>query len=187
MPAAAAKTDAVESLAENHRRFLAFLERRVGSRETAEDLLQDAFVKGLAKVRDLRNGESATAWFYRLLRNALVDHYRRRGAEERALERMAAETRDGAASLDAELMEAACSCVGRLVGTLKPEYADALRRVDLAEGSVGDYARAASLTPGNAAVRLHRARKALKKQVEKVCGTCAEHGCQDCRCRAQSA
>ena len=64
----------------NHARFLRFLEPRVGSREAAEDVLQAAFVKGLRKADDLRQGESAVAWFYRLLRNALIDHHRRRAA-----------------------------------------------------------------------------------------------------------
>jgi RNA polymerase sigma-70 factor (ECF subfamily) len=54
--------------------------------------------------------------------------------------------------------------------------------VDLEGGSVGDYARKAGITPNNASVRLHRAREALRKQVEKTCGTCATHGCLDCTC-----
>jgi RNA polymerase sigma-70 factor (ECF subfamily) len=63
----------------------------VGSREAAEDILQEAFVRGMGRADALREDESAVAWFYRLLRNAVVDHYRRRGAEERALARFAAE------------------------------------------------------------------------------------------------
>jgi RNA polymerase sigma-70 factor (ECF subfamily) len=31
---------------------------------------------------------------------------------------------------------------------------------------------------------VHRARKALRQQVEKACGTCAEHGCLDCHCKS---
>jgi hypothetical protein len=51
--------DVVAALVEHHRRFRDFLERRVGSRATAEELLQAAFVKGLEKGGELRNGESA--------------------------------------------------------------------------------------------------------------------------------
>ncbi|MGZ7100373.1 MAG: RNA polymerase sigma factor, partial [Candidatus Angelobacter sp.] len=40
-----------------------------------------------------------------------------------------------------------------------------------------------SITAENAAVRVHRARKALRRQVELPCGTCAEHGCLDCHCQ----
>jgi len=72
---AAAEREPVEVLVENHREFLAFLERRVGSREVAEDLLQEAFVRSLDKV-PLDANESAVAWFYRVLRNAVIDHYR---------------------------------------------------------------------------------------------------------------
>jgi RNA polymerase sigma-70 factor (ECF subfamily) len=40
-----ATPEVVAVLVENHRKFLAFLERRVGSRDIAEDILQDAFVR----------------------------------------------------------------------------------------------------------------------------------------------
>ena len=74
---------AIAALVENHRRFLAFLERRVGSRAVAEDILQSAFVRGIEKGDTIRDAESSVAWFYRLLRNAVVDHWRRRGAAGR--------------------------------------------------------------------------------------------------------
>jgi RNA polymerase sigma-70 factor (ECF subfamily) len=181
----AAAPDALRVLVDSHRRFLAFLERRVGSRETAEDLLQEGFARALERADTLRDEESAVAWFYRLLRNAVIDHHRRRGAEDRALAWVAGATADDAApGPDEELHAAVCGCVGDLVGTLKPEYGAALKRVELDGASVGDYAREAGITANNAAVRLHRARAALRRQVVKSCGTCAEHGCLDCACGA---
>jgi RNA polymerase sigma-70 factor (ECF subfamily) len=173
-------------LVDNHRKFLAFLERRVGSREVAEDILQEAFVRGIERGDSIRDQESATAWFYRMLRNALVDHYRKRGAEARALQGLAAGADAVEPSPDEGLMETACDCVRSLVGTLKDEYADAIRRVDLGGAAVKDYAAEAGITPNNAAVRVHRAREALRRQVVRVCGTCATHGCLDCRCRGTS-
>lgn len=62
----------VEALAESHQQFLGFLERRVGDRALAEDLLQAAYVKGIERGSQIRGEESAVAWFYRLLRNARV-------------------------------------------------------------------------------------------------------------------
>jgi RNA polymerase sigma-70 factor (ECF subfamily) len=172
----------VAALVENHRRFLAFLQRRVGSREAAEDILQDAFVRGIERGGQLADAQSATAWFYRLLRNALVDHWRRKAAERRAVDRAALFTEDTSAAADEELMEAVCGCAALLADTLKPEYADALRRVDLGGASVKSYAETAGITANNASVRLFRARAALLKQVQSSCGTCAEHGCVDCSC-----
>jgi RNA polymerase sigma factor (sigma-70 family) len=172
--------DVVETLVSNHRQFLAFLERRVGSREVAEDILQEAFVRGLDS-KSLGSAESATAWFYRALRNATVDHYRRRGAEARVLEQVAAETEEEVAP-DVELLDTVCSCVTSLLSTLKPEYASAIQRVELDEIPVRDYAVEQGMTANAAGVRLFRAREALKRRLIQSCGTCADHGCLDCRC-----
>ena len=124
-------------LVENHREFLRFLERRVGRRDLAEDILQDAFARGLDKLATLRDGEAAVP---------------------------------------------VCRCVARLAETLKPEYADALRRIEVDGVAVKDFAEEQGISPSNAAVRVFRAREALRRQVAASCGTCAEHGCVACTC-----
>ena len=172
-----------EVLVANHRRFLSFLARRVRSREIAEDILQDAFVRGITKAPDIRDDEAITAWFYRVLRNAVIDHYRRQGAEQRAYEHVLAESDDRVTPSDTEMFEEVCGCVRDLIGTLKPEYASAIQRVDLEGAPVKTFADEQGITPNNAAVRLHRAHQALKKQVTEACGTCVEHGCYRCECK----
>jgi len=180
-----ASPEVVAVLVENHRRFLAFLERRVGSRDVAEDILQDAFVRGLARARQLRDRESVVAWFYRTLRNALTDHWRRRGSERKVFEELVASSA-AEPSIDPELMQTVCECATALLDTLKPEYAEALRRVDLDGLAVKQFAQENNLSPNNASVRLFRAREALRRHVERCCGTCAEHGCLDCACGASA-
>ena len=175
--------DVLRALVDNHARFLAFLQRRVASREEAEDILQSAFVRGLERGAALRNEESATAWFYRLLRNALVDHYRRRDVETRALAELRAAPEP---TVDQELMRTVCECVASLAETLKPEYAAALRRVEVDGATLRAFAEEQGITPNNAGVRLHRARLALRRQLAQSCGTCATHGCLDCQCRADA-
>jgi RNA polymerase sigma-70 factor (ECF subfamily) len=175
--------DVAQVLVDNHRRFLAFLQRRVASREIAEDILQDAFVRGITKASPMADSESIVAWFYRVLRNAIIDHYRHAGAEERAYAQLWAETEDSVTPSDSELFETVCACIQDLVGTLKPEYAATIRRVDLEGVTVKTFAAEEGITPNNAAVRLHRAHQALKRQVIESCGTCAEHGCYRCECK----
>ena len=170
-------------LLENHARFLAFVERRVGSRDEAEDILQEAFVRSLDRASSLRDSASATAWFYRVLRNSLTDYYRRQDSRGRAITRLTAET-DATVEPDAELEAVVCACILSLVETIKPEYGAAIRRVDLEGVSVRDYAEESGITPSNAGVRLHRAREALRKQVARTCGTCLKHECLDCTCQA---
>ncbi|HEY0137429.1 MAG TPA: RNA polymerase sigma factor [Nannocystis sp.] len=173
---------AVARLVANHREFLGFLENRVGSRALAEDILQDAFIRGIGKLQSLREDESAVAWFYRVLRNAVIDHHRRHEVADRRLAALAAEL--DTSEPDDEVRGAVCQCVARLADNLKPEYAEALRRIEVDGVAVKDYAAEAGITSNNAAVRVFRAREALKKQVVRSCGTCADHGCLDCTCSA---
>jgi RNA polymerase sigma-70 factor (ECF subfamily) len=175
------QTDVVAALVANHREFLAFVQRRVGDRALAEEILQDAFVRNLEKLDEVR--DTAIGWFYRVLRNAIIDHRRRAEVAGRRLEAFAAEPSDADAR-DEELHRVVCKCVADLAGTLKREYASALRRIEVDGVSVKDYAEEAGITPGNAGVRVFRAREALRKQVQRSCGTCAEHGCLDCTCGA---
>ncbi len=175
--------DVMPALLENRERFLAFLERRTGRRDVAEEILQDAFMRGLERGGALREGESVVAWFYRLLRNALVDRARRRGAEARALARAASEPEPEPEAPDAALHGAVCACVGEVITTLKPEYAAALASVEMGGRTVREFAEAAGVTPNNAAVRLHRAREALRERLVESCGACTEHGCLQCDCR----
>lgn len=173
----------LDHLLESRRQFLSFIQGRVESREVAEDILQAAFVKGIEKGGALRDEETVVAWFYRLLRNAIIDHYRRRGALERATEALVRELEthvEPEESFKGEI----CGCVSGLLESLKPEYRDAIRAVDLEEQPLAVLAGRAGITSNNAAVRIHRARDALRKQVTVACGMCATHGCLDCHCKS---
>jgi RNA polymerase sigma-70 factor (ECF subfamily) len=171
----------LDRLVGNHREFLGFLERRLGNRAEAEDILQEAFVKGVERADSVRDGESVVAWFYRTLRNAVIDHHRRRGAAGRALDAFARELEEAVEPL-ADLTHSVCECVRSLSSTLKPEYAEALQRIDVEGMSVHGYAAEIGIEANNAGVRVYRAREALRKRVKTSCGTCAEHGCLDCTC-----
>jgi RNA polymerase sigma-70 factor, ECF subfamily len=181
-PARSLSPEAVAQLVEAHREFLAFLERRVESRAAAEDILQTAFARGLERGAGVQD-EKVVAWFYRVLRNSVIDHYRHRSASARAMEAWGREFTE-IQEPDAVLRQEICQCVSSLVATLKEEYQQALRVVDLEDGKLSDLAQQSGITAENAAVRVHRARKALRRQLERACGTCAEHGCFDCRCNA---
>lgn len=180
-------TDTVTTtLVAQHRRFLAFLEKRVESRAAAEEILQNAFMKSIERRDQLQSDESAVAWFYRLLRNAVIDHYRRRDAQGRALEKHGLEVALSE-QVEPEVEMTICACINDLIPTLKSEYEELLRAVDLEGKSVTNAARDLGLTANNASVRLHRARGQLKKRLETACGTCAEHGCLDCTCQRDDA
>jgi RNA polymerase sigma factor (sigma-70 family) len=173
----------LETLLENHRAFLRYLERRVGDRALAEDILQDAFAKVVARPEQAPTDEAIVPWFYRTLRNAAVDKFRRRGAADRAYEAFAREL-ETHETPSADIQAEICACVSRLAATLKPEYAEALQAIEVTGTPVKAYAEQKGLSSSNAAVRVFRAREALKKRVIESCGACAEHGCLNCTCKS---
>jgi RNA polymerase sigma-70 factor (ECF subfamily) len=138
------------------------------------------------KLGSLRDEESAVAWFYRLLRNAIIDQRRRAQTASRGLDSFAAEV-EHSDEPQPETARVICRCVGALAETLKPEYREALLRVEVDGLPVKEFALEAGISSGNAAVRIFRAREALRKQVTRSCGTCAEHGCFDCSCGVSQA
>jgi RNA polymerase sigma-70 factor (ECF subfamily) len=120
-----------------------------------------------------------------VLRNAIIDHYRHRSTSARAMEAWGREF-TGSQKPDAAIRQEICRCVSALLADLKPEYRDALTVVDLEDGKLNDLAERSGISAENAAVRVHRARKALRRKVEQACGTCAEHGCFDCHCASNT-
>lgn len=102
-------------LVENHREFLRYVERRVGDRATAEEIVQDAFVRSLDRGDEIR--DSVIGWFYRVLRNAVIDHQRRKAVVDRRLDEFAAELETTGGD-DDELARVACRCVTHLADTL---------------------------------------------------------------------
>ncbi len=184
-PNAGLTPEAVNRLVEGRQQFLSFLEKRIQSKAAAEDILQAAFVRSLEKGGSIRDEESVVAWFYRVLRNAIIDYYRQRGSAERINQQLVAHLQDHQEP-DEPFKDEICQCVRALLENVKPEYRDAIQAVDLDDGSLADLATRAGITANNAAVRVHRAREALRKQVVTACGICATHGCIDCHCKPKT-
>ena len=182
LPSLTMKSATFNALLEARHQFLRFLERRVRDHATAEDILQGAYLRSLEAGGQLRADHSAVAWFYRVLRNAVVDHYRRRASEGAALDRWAQEpARENVPEPDGAAADG-CPCVAAALEGISPDYADLLRAVDLGQIRLVAYAKGKGITAGNAAVRAHRARTALRRRLMRSCGGCAANRCVECTC-----
>ncbi len=164
------------------KQFLAFVQRRVSDFGLAEDILQTAYLRAYQHQDDFQKSESAVGWFYRLLRNAVIDSYRRQETKSKALEAL---TRVLEMDFQAapDLYDDICGCLHSVLDTLKPQYSEILRAVDLGEQRVQDFAKQHNLSASNAGVRAYRARAALRKQLIETCSSCADHGCLNCTCK----
>ena len=171
------------ALVESRRQILNFLQRRLGSSEAAEDVLQAFMLRAIERSTQLRDVRSVRGWLSRILATTIVDH-QRRSTRRRQREAVMHPNDIEALEIEAdeELDEAVCNCLYKLLPTLKPDYAEVIWRVDLLGEPRDRVAASLGVTLNNVTVRLHRGRQALKKRLEEMCLTCPIHGFLDCRC-----
>lgn len=187
LPHSTSSGEGLRDLLDHHAAFLGFVQRRVQDRALAEDILQGAYVRALQRADTIRDRSAVVPWFYSILRNAIIDNARSRQSENAALERWASELEEsgqGADFNDEVTQGLVCGCIEKLLPTMKPSYQEVLREVELGGASLADFASLHKMTPGNAAVRAHRARAALKQKLIRTCGVCSEHACLDCICKS---
>ncbi|WP_233491872.1 RNA polymerase sigma factor [Nioella nitratireducens] len=169
------------ALIEGRKAFLGFLAKRLGNRSEAEDVLQDFCIRVLARKDQLRDVERMNAWLYAVLRSALNDHYRKASRRRHLAETVAAEPEGWTEDATGQLSRL-CRCSAGLLPELRPTDADLIRRIDLQEDDRATVAADLGLTRGTLAVRLHRARTALKDSLLSHCGPCCETDRDDCFC-----
>jgi hypothetical protein len=99
-----------------HSEFLHFIASRGGASSAAKDILQSAYLKALEHGSQLRDEENVVTWFYRILRNAIIDHYPRGSARSKAHELFGAEA---PRSYEMELEQKVCACIVDVIGDLK--------------------------------------------------------------------
>lgn len=168
-----------ELLAEGRAKFVAFVLARVGDPELAEDIVQDSLLKAVRSADELRERDRLVPWFYQVLRNAIIDAYRRKDVQRRHVvqelpEDLTEPSPDDIATL--------CACFRALLPTLKPEYREVIDLLDLQGRESASVAAALGVSPNNLKVRRHRARQALRQRLEETCRVCAEGHCLDCTC-----
>lgn len=180
---AALAPDAVNRrLVECRRNFLSYFRRRLGRPEDAEDAFQDFCLKVIRAQKTPDDDDMIDAWLGRILRNTLIDHYRRCASRQRGEAAYERELQVSAHESEADQERRACPCIHDALPTLKPEYAEVLKRAFFDEEPRARIADELGLSPNNVGVRLHRARLALKRRLEESCASCGNGDFLNCDC-----
>ncbi len=148
-----------------------FVARRVGDRERAADLTAEIFLAAIESAHRYRPSRGTPkAWLYGIARVLVASDRRRRGRERAGEERLRGSAlldEEDAARMDARIDAAAQS--RRLYAAMDrlPEGERAvLELVALDELTVVEAADAAGVGPVAARVRLHRARRKLRGELD---------------------
>lgn len=125
-------------------------------------------MKALSKEGHLKKPESVVAWLYRVLNSTLADFHRGQARKRQGEAEYA-----GLQSLHSQEFNidraTVCMCFYKLLPTLKSEYSDILRQIDLDGKSQATVASELQVSPNLVKVRLHRARRALKRVLLMCC------------------
>ncbi len=169
---------------EFHKSLRAFFRKRVRDEETAEDLLQEAFLRIHKSIESVAEGANVQAWMYRIARNLVIDHYRARRPSEELGELAAPEE-----NVPDEAVRAFGSCVRSMVETLEPRYREAITLVELEGMTQVEAASKLGLSISGTKSRVQRGRALLRQLVGGCCevevdrrGGIIDHSCKSPCC-----
>lgn len=159
----------------SHRAELSGLALRLtGSRADAEDLLQDAVLRAWLFWHRFEDGTNGRAWLYRILVNVFITGYRKRRREREVLTELSSALSRVHASTSPTadvLGEGISDEVARALACLPEDFRKTLELVDLEERSYREAADALGCPVGTVMSRLHRARRAVRRELTRYAAT----------------
>jgi RNA polymerase sigma-70 factor (ECF subfamily) len=160
-----------------HEALLAYIRRRVGTLDDAEDILQDVFVRIHASLGKLDNAQSVTAWVYRIARNAITDHHRKKAADARTVNKMALDAVEsyGADDITDRTTEEFSRCIEPLLSEVPQPYRQAIALTELGGMTRKDAAEQLGLSVSGMKARVQRGRGKLKDVLLDCCNVEFDH------------
>jgi RNA polymerase sigma-70 factor (ECF subfamily) len=158
--------DVVEQLSDPLRRYL---ERLVGNRAAADDLLQDTLLKIARALPGFEGRSSVKTWAFTIATRVATDHFRRPQSRAQMVD-----IDETAQVVDAEtdqqlVIDEMSSCVREVIESLPEDYRTALVLHDLEGQTAAQVAEIAGCSIATAKIRIHRARRRLKQALNQEC------------------
>lgn len=148
-------------------RLLGFIARKVGSREDAEDILQETFARVHTGLCCLQEWRPMERWIYRVARNLIVDHYRAWRPSMEYKDDIASPGGDGDA--EDESIAALAFSLKDMVNELPAHYREALALTEYEGLSQAEMAARLGISLPAAKARVLRARERLRAMLLECC------------------
>ena len=149
--------------------------RLVGSREEAEDLVQETYARAFRSWRSFTPGTNMRAWLLRILTNLNVDRGRRiqRSPQTQPLEegdyylanKVASAAGEEALEQEQVVERMSQDSIVHALAEIQPQFRDVVVLVDIGDFTYADAAQILDVPIGTVMSRLHRGRRALKQKL----------------------
>jgi RNA polymerase sigma factor (sigma-70 family) len=144
--------------------------RMVNSREDAEEVAQDVFIKAYKYLSDFRGDSKFSTWLYTIVNTTCITFLRKKKLEIHSLDNEkvfeVADSQDSGFRANLVEQKSKLSMVNNAIGLLSPDDAQIITLFYKAEQSLEEIAAVLGLETNTAKVRLHRARTRLKEKME---------------------
>jgi RNA polymerase sigma-70 factor (ECF subfamily) len=146
-----------------------FIFRRVKTRDTAQDLAADVFLRVWKNLPDLEISTEAKfrAWLYRIARNTVIDHYRTQETHTTLEEIAETPSEDFGVDIGLELSSRQ-QAIEKCLTSLAPEYQKVLRLRYFEELPISKVAMMMRKKEGAIRTLTHRALKELKVAMGEI-------------------
>ena len=145
--------------------------RMIKSREDAEEVAQDVFVKTYRSLANFRGESKFSTWLYTITNTTCITFLRKKKLEVHSLDNEkvfeVADSRDSGFRANMIEQKSRVSMVNRAITMLNPDDAEIITLFYKAEQSLDEIARILKIEVNTAKVRLHRARGRLKEKMER--------------------
>ena len=145
--------------------------RYVESREDAEEISQDVFVKAYRSLADFRGDSKFSTWLYTITSTTCITHLRRKKHDVFSLDQenvfARAENLNSGFSANEVEQKSKINMVNNAIALLSPDDAQVITLFYKAEQSLDEIAVIMGLETNTVKVRLHRARQRLREKMEK--------------------
>ena len=145
--------------------------RIVSTREEAEEVAQDVFMKVYSSLSAFEGKSKFSSWIYRIAYNTALTKIRNQRPDVSSLDNEktadAMNNRMGTAVYNDAERTFRTEHVSKAIKLLNPEDASVITLFYISEQSMEEIAQILNIEPNAAKVRLHRARKKLRETMEK--------------------
>lgn len=145
--------------------------RMIKSREDAEEIAQDVFIKAYKALADFRGESKFSTWLYTITNTTCITFLRKKRLDMHSLDNEGvfevADSKDSGFRANVIEQKSRVSMVNQAIAMLSPDDAEIITLFYKAEQNLEEIARILRIEVNNAKVRLHRARGRLKEKMEK--------------------
>ena len=145
--------------------------RMIKSREDAEEVAQDVFVKAYRSLADFRGESKFSTWLYTIANTTSITFLRKKKLDVHSLDNEkvfeVADSKDSGLRANLVEQKSRVNMVNEAIAMLSPDDAEIITLFYKAEQNLEEISRILRLETNTAKVRLHRARTRLKEKMEK--------------------